>query len=201
MFHLTTERPDDGPAIEQLLDAAFGGPARHAKRSYHYRQDVAPDTYLRLVARADAGGTLLGTIRYWPIAIGGHKALLLGPVAVQPALTGKGIGKALIWRSLDMAAWANHRLVLLVGDLAYYGQFGFRSAVRYGLSMPGERQERLQCVWLDGEARGAISGPVARWTGNKPDSSGRPLCRTGSSCGGLHLAQYRGDTLPDSPSR
>lgn len=163
MFHLTTERPNDGPAIESLLDAAFGGPARHVKRSYHYRQGVAPDPYLRLVARADADASLLGTIRYWPVSVGGDKALLLGPVATRPELKGKGIGKALIWCSLDMAAWANHRLVLLVGDLAYYGQFGFRPAADNGLTMPGEDPARLQCVWLDDRAHGAISGTVGRW--------------------------------------
>lgn len=163
MFHITTERPSDGPEIEALLDAAFGGSGRHTKRSYHYRQGVAPDRYLRLVARADTGNAMLGTIRYWPISIGGHKALLLGPVAARPELKGKGIGKTLIWRSLDMAAWANHRLVLLVGDLAYYQQFGFRPASDDGLVMPGEQPDRLQCVWLDHETRGVISGVVERW--------------------------------------
>lgn len=165
MFHITTERPPDGPVIEALLDAAFGGSGRHAKRSYHYRQGVAPDTYLRLVARADADEAVLGTIRYWPVSVGGHKAMLLGPVAARPELKGKGIGKALIWRSLDMAAWANHRLVLLVGDLAYYGQFGFRPAAPDGLEMPGEDPARLQAVWLDRTARGVIRGAVERWAG------------------------------------
>lgn len=165
MFHITTERPGDGPAIEELLDAAFGGPGRHAKRSYHYRQGVAPDTYLRLVARADADEAVLGTIRYWPVSVGGHKAMLLGPVAARPELKGKGIGKALIWRSLDMAAWANHRLVLLVGDLAYYGQFGFCPAAADGLEMPGEDPARLQAVWLDRTARGVMRGAVERWGG------------------------------------
>ena len=104
---------------------------------------MAPDTYLRLVARADADDDrVLGTIRYWPVSVGGHKAMLLGPVAARPELKGKGIGKALIWRSLDMAAWANHRLVLLVGDLAYYGQFGFCPAHDDGLEMPGEEPAR-----------------------------------------------------------
>jgi len=165
MFHITTERPGDGPAIEELLDAAFGGPGRHAKRSYHYRQGVAPDTYLRLVARADADEAVLGTIRYWPVSVGGQKAMLLGPVAARPELKGKGIGKALIWRSLDMAAWANHRLVLLVGDLAYYGQFGFCPAASDGLEMPGEDPARLQAVWLDRTARGVMRGAVERWGG------------------------------------
>ncbi|MEM7445658.1 MAG: N-acetyltransferase [Pseudomonadota bacterium] len=175
MFHLTTERPSDGPAIEKLLDAAFGGPARHSKRSYHYRQGVAPDRYLRLVARSDANGALLGTIRYWPVSVGGSKALLLGPVAALPALKGKGIGKSLIWRSLDMASWANHRLVLLVGDLGYYGQFGFGPAADDGISMPGEQQDRLQCIWLDRLARGQIAGSIERWGGSRTRITASPF--------------------------
>jgi predicted N-acetyltransferase YhbS len=174
MFHITTERPSDGPDIEELLDAAFGGASRHSKRSYHYRQNVDADRYLRLVARADSDNRLLGTIRYWPVSVAGNKALLLGPVAARPELKGKGIGKSLIWRSLDMAAWANHRLVLLVGDFAYYGQFGFGPATDDGLTMPGERQDRLQCIWLDWTARGQISGPVERWN-NSVNAGRRPI--------------------------
>ena len=56
MFSITTERAEDGPAIENLLDRAFG-PGRTNKLSYRYRRDVAPVAGLSLVARG-----LIGTI-------------------------------------------------------------------------------------------------------------------------------------------
>ncbi len=161
MFHLTTERPEDGPAIETLLDRAFG-PDRHLKTSYRYRSDVPPVRELSRVARADADGRILGTIRYWPVAIGGHDALLLGPVAAEPALKGRGIGVALIRDTLDAAAWMNAARVVLVGDIGYYKRFGFVPTAPMGLHMPGENPDRLLACALARNAFAGVSGAVER---------------------------------------
>lgn len=150
MFTLAPERPEDGPAIEALLDRAFGSD-RNRKTSYRFRDGVEPIATLRWVARA-ADGAVLGTIRYWPIRVVGPRgerdALLLGPIAVEPALKGKGIGRALIRFTLDMAAQAGHRLVLLVGDPGYYEAFGFVPAASRGFVMPNEKPQRLQALAL-----------------------------------------------------
>lgn len=156
-FSLSPERPDDSAAIERVLDAAFGAD-RHAKRSYAYRRRVDSVPGLRLTAR-DADGRLVGTIRYWPIAIrraeGVEPALLLGPLAVEPALKGIGLGRALVRESLAMARAQGHRLVLLVGDASYYAQFGFVPAAPLGFVMPQEQPHRLQALEL---APGAFAG-------------------------------------------
>jgi predicted N-acetyltransferase YhbS len=162
MFHLTTERPADGPAIDALLDRAFG-PERHAKISYRYRQACAPIGDLSRVARADADGRPLGTIRYWPVAIGGHAALLLGPIAVEPALKGRGIGVALMRDTLDAAAWSNAKRVVLVGDLDYYKRFGFAPASPHGLVMPGENPARLLMCALARGAFAGVAGSIQPW--------------------------------------
>lgn len=161
MFSITTERAEDGPAVETLLDRAFG-PQRQSKLSYGYRAGVAPAVHLCLVARADTHGSIVGTIRYWPIAIGARRlpALLLGPLAVEPSLAGQGIGRALIRQSLDMAAWARHSSVLLVGDESYYGRFGFRPAAAHGIVMPGENPARLLALELVPGALAQASGTL-----------------------------------------
>jgi predicted N-acetyltransferase YhbS len=155
MFHLTTERPADGPAIEHLLDRAFG-PGRQSKISYRYRAEAAPVGELSRVARGD--GRLLGTIRYWNIDAGGHDALLLGPIAVEPALKGRGIGVALMRDTLDAAAWMNHTRVVLVGDIGYYARFGFVPAAPMGLVMPGENPARLLACALAKDAFAGVRG-------------------------------------------
>jgi len=164
MFTITTERTEDGPAIESLLDRAFG-PQRHSKLSYGYRNAVAPLVHLCLVARADSHGAIVGTIRYWPVAIGLRlqPALLLGPLAVEPSLAGQGIGRALMRQSLDMAAWARHRVVLLVGDEAYYGPFGFQPVAERGIVMPGENPARLLGLELAPGALAETSGALQPW--------------------------------------
>ena len=163
MFSITTERAEDGPAIDSLLDRAFG-PERQQKLSYRYRQDVAPVAGLSLVARA-FGETVVGTIRYWPVTIGTRRlpALLLGPLAIEPTLAGQGIGRALIRESLDMAQWGRHSRVLLVGDQDYYGRFGFAPAQAHGIVMPGENPARLLALPLKAGAFDGANGLLQPW--------------------------------------
>lgn len=176
MFTITTERAEDGPVIDFLLDRAFG-PERQAKLSYSYRDGVAPLAHLSLVARANSHGSLVGSIRYWPVAVGPRQspALLLGPLAVEPLLAGQGIGRALIGQSLDMAAWARHRLVLLVGDESYYGRFGFRPVAAQGIVMPGENPARLLGLELVSGALAQTAGSLRPWRSLRggPDRLGR----------------------------
>jgi predicted N-acetyltransferase YhbS len=164
MFSVTTERPEDRAAIDQLLDRAFGSD-RKEKTSYAYRRGVPPVADLQFVARADSNGAILGTLRFWPVRIGCHAALLLGPLAVEPALKGKGIGAALMFHGLDAAAWAGHARVVLVGALDYYARFGFAPATPLGLVMPNEAPERLLARELAKGAFAGVSGAVARHPG------------------------------------
>lgn len=142
MFHLRAETPADAPAIEQLLDRAFG-PDRTAKASYAFRDGVPPERDLARVAVAATDGRVVGTIRYWPVVVGDAAALLLGPLGVEPVLKGRGIGRALLRDSLArVRARPAPVAVLLVGDAAYYGPLGFVPAPATTV-MPGEDPARL----------------------------------------------------------
>ncbi|MGB1207978.1 MAG: GNAT family N-acetyltransferase [Paracoccaceae bacterium] len=114
--------PDDWWEVEALYDLCFA-PGREALSSYRLRDGVDPVPDLSRLAWDDEGH-LLGAIRYWPVCVGRHKALLLGPIAVHPTAQGEGIGAALMRDTLAQAAqdWAR---VLLVGDYPYYRKFGF----------------------------------------------------------------------------
>ncbi len=147
---ITLEKNTDSDPIETLLDQAFG-PGRESKISYSYRVGVERVAPLCLVARDGAApdSELVGTIRYWPIAIGRSPALLLGPVAVHAERRSEGLGGQLIRSSLDLAAEQGYRAVLLVGDESYYGRFGFRPASRHGAVMPRENPARVLALSLD----------------------------------------------------
>jgi predicted N-acetyltransferase YhbS len=160
MIALTQQQPADLPAIEALLDQAFGRD-RQRKTSYRFRRGVAPLADLARVARD--GDRLVGTIRYWPVLIGAARqpALLLGPVAVDMAARGHGLGGRLIESSLADAAAAGHARVLLVGDLVYYHRFGFVPAGDFGIAMPGEQPERLLLRPLRDDAFAGVTGALA----------------------------------------
>ncbi|MEQ9814730.1 MAG: N-acetyltransferase [Azospirillaceae bacterium] len=167
-YTTSTERPEDAAAIERICDDSFGGPERLTKRSYAYRQGVAPVDYLSFVVR-DAAERPIATIRYWPVLVGGAPALLLGPLAVRPDHQGLGHGRWLVRHTLDIAAWANHDLVLLVGDPGYYRRLGFEPAWPYGIAMPFEDADRLLVNWLQPDRRPAIRGLVTRLPAGEDD--------------------------------
>ena len=122
-----------------------------------------PAEGLALVAR-DVDGHVIGTVRLWNIEAGVDRgaqavpALLLGPLAVDPAHEGKGIGGMLMRAAIQEATNRGHGAILLVGDAAYYERFGFFAARTQHLVMPGpfERNRflalELKEGWLDGAA-------------------------------------------------
>ncbi len=123
MIRLEEETDADWWEVEALYDLCFA-PGREALSSYRLRDGVPRVADLCLVAR-DEAGILAGAIRYWPVAVGGRPALLLGPVAVHPTRQGEGIAGLLIRESLILARALGWERAMLVGDAPYYGRFGF----------------------------------------------------------------------------
>jgi predicted N-acetyltransferase YhbS len=159
MLTIRTERPIDAPAREALLDVAYGA-ARHRKPSCRLRNGRKPADGLSLVAIER--GRMIGTVRLWPVEAGrGRPALLLGPLAVHPDAQKRGIGAALMQRALDEAAQRGHAAVLLVGDAAYYGRFGFSADESQALRLPGADQGRLLAVELKAGALTGAHGAIA----------------------------------------
>ena len=103
-FVIDHETPADVVAREALLDRAMGTD-RRKKSSEKIRSGRIPAEGLALVAR-DAAGHVIGTVRLWNVEAGISRegraidALLLGPLAVDEAHAGKGIGGALMRAAL-----------------------------------------------------------------------------------------------------
>lgn len=162
MWDIRAERDADADAIEALVDRCFG-PGRYAKTAYRLREGVEPDQRLSFVA-VDAGdGVLLGSVRFWPIVIGAEPSLLLGPLAVEPELRGRGIGISLMQRGIEQARALGFGAVILVGDEPYYSRVGFSKLPPGRVRMPGPVDpERLLGLALKTGALGALSGEVKR---------------------------------------
>jgi predicted N-acetyltransferase YhbS len=161
-FVIDTETPADVVSREALLDRAMGKD-RHKKSSEKIRRGRIPAEGLALVAR-DRDGHVIGTVRLWNVEAGisregrAVEALLLGPLAVDSAHEGKGIGGALMRAAVTEATKRGHGAVLLVGDAPYYERFGFFADKTQHLVMPGpfarDRFLALELVpgWLEGAA-------------------------------------------------
>lgn len=114
--------------VEALLDAAFGAD-RFGRTAYAIRagMDWLPGLSF---AALDEEEYLVGSVQLWPIALTApdgkaHPLLMVGPVAVMPGRQGEGFGKALIATALSAIAAEAPLPQMLIGDLDYYGQWGF----------------------------------------------------------------------------
>ena len=152
------ETADDAVAIERLHERTFG-PGRVAKTAYRIREGMGHQPELSFTARI--GTLLVGSVRLTPIRIGATKALLLGPLTVEPPFRERGIGLRLIERALAEAKARGHRLVVLVGDEPYYGKCGFARIPKGQATMPGpvDPARLLVCELAEGAFAG-VSGPI-----------------------------------------
>jgi len=154
------EQPADAPRIDALIDRAFG-PGRHAKAADRLREGnrMIPE----LSFTAWDGETLVGSVRLWPVAIGGAPVVFLGPIAVEAELRKHRIGQTLVEMACDAAARAGWPAVLLVGDAPYFSRVGFDAAPARAVRMPGPVDQRrvLLKALREGGADG-LAGPVTR---------------------------------------
>lgn len=158
-FEIKDENNNDAPLLSELAAEAFG-PGRFARTAYRIREGVAPVSSLSLAAWLD--GRLVGGIRFTAVTIGAEGgALLLGPLVVHPAHKGKGYGQALAGEGLARSRAQGFRLIVLVGDVPYYGRFGFVPVPPGQIALPGpvDPKRLLALELVPGALSGAV-GPV-----------------------------------------
>jgi predicted N-acetyltransferase YhbS len=172
-WQVRPETEIDAARIEALNRAAFG-PGRFAKAAYRLREGVAPVAGLSFVAAEN--GALRGSVRFWPIRVGGHDALLLGPLAVESAERGRGLGIALMQAGIEAARQGPWGAILLVGDEPYYAKVGFARLPPGRVKFPGPVDpNRILGLSLKPGALLNLSGQVRRAAIDDPvcaDSAG-----------------------------
>jgi putative acetyltransferase len=97
---------------------------------------AAGDIVLSLVAEMD--GKVVGSVVYSRLAIDdeNHGATALAPISIIPSQQKQGISNVLIGVAHETLATANERLVIVLGDPAYYRRFGFSHEAASKLRTP-----------------------------------------------------------------
>lgn len=152
--------PDDFASIEALYPSAFPD------------EDLLPlvRSLLRepsvLSLGAFKGASLAGHVMFTACGIAGSKeqAALLAPLAVAPALQRQGVGSALVRAGIERQRASGVTRVLVLGDPAYYGRFGFTRETRVAppYSLPDEWRGAWQSAGLAGSTparEGTLSLP------------------------------------------
>lgn len=160
-FRIIPEEKTHAREVETLLDLAFG-PGRFAKSTYRLREGVEALEGLSFVGMRQE--KFIATIRFWPVLIGTDtSALMLGPLAVDPAWRGKGWGLEMIAVGLATAKNFGHDLVILVGDETYYARQGFKKVPPGQVTIPGpcDPQRLLYHELVEGSFS-AVNGIIAQ---------------------------------------
>lgn len=133
-YALSAEKPEHGPAIELVLDRAFG-PGRFAKTSERVREQGAVfEPALSRVAIDDQA--VLGVCRIWRVRAG-VEFFFLGPLAVDPDAQSAGLGAALTRACVAACRAAGGNAVVLVGAAAFFQPLGFSAVPRGRITLAG----------------------------------------------------------------
>ena len=158
-MQIREETSSDIKAIRRVHELAFDSTAEaqlvHLLRS----RGVAA---ISLVA--EVGGEIVGHILFSPVSIDppdrGWCAVGLAPVGVVPDRQRLGIGKALINEGLQRCKERGIHLVVVLGDPAYYTQFGFRRSKHFGLGNEYQADEHFMVIELTPGVLDSITGVV-----------------------------------------
>lgn len=163
---LRLETPSDYRAVEELTREAFWGytsPTCDEHYLVHLlRQSPAFVPELDYVA--EANGRLVGNIIYTKAKVvdnedNEHEVLTFGPLSVLPEYWNRGVGAALIRRTVAEAKVLGFKAILIYGHPDYYPRFGFRSAGAFNITTPqGTNFDALMALPLYKGALDGISG-------------------------------------------
>jgi putative acetyltransferase len=131
MTEVRGERDDEIEAVRQVLVSAFETDAE-ARLVADLRVSHAWLPEFAVVAEQD--GVVSACCFLTRVMVGAEPGLALGPVAVLPDRQRRGLGDAVIREALGRATAAGERLVLVLGDPAYYRRFGFVPAAPFGIT-------------------------------------------------------------------
>lgn len=169
MLTFRPETPRDYDAVEFLTREAFFNKYKPGCDE-HYLLHIlrgSDAVVSELCDVCEMDGEIVGHILYTRASVTSDSGevfpvLVFGPISVRPDMQGQGIGSQLITRTLLRARALGWRGVVITGDPAYYGRFGFRPASDFHiLYEDGSSSPELMAAEL-GEGRlSGVTGRVA----------------------------------------
>jgi putative acetyltransferase len=139
-LQLRPEMPTDTAAIAEVTRLAFDKTQGQEVQMVADNR-AAPEFIPELSLVAELDGQVVGHVITAPAELRGdpgdrerpRRVLALGPISVLPEFQRRGVGSALMERTLQVCAGRPEPMIVLWGHAAYYPRFGFRPAREFGL--------------------------------------------------------------------
>ena len=166
-MNIRLAKSSDLDAIQDVVSSAFSDDERHliiALVAGLFSESTCP-AIRSLVLQQD--GQIVGYVSFSPIftrltpAVSGY---ILAPLAVSPVHQKQGIGAKLIKSGIEMLGNDGGEVLLVYGNPAYYGRFGFTSETAKAFLPPYP-----------------VAYPAA-WQGLMINAGAPPQTMTGSDC-------------------
>lgn len=152
------EEQHDVVAVRVVHERAFGRPEEARLVEMLHRGE-----FVRLSLVAEVGGQVVGHVLFSDLPVrtdeGVVHLLALAPLAVLPEWQRRGVGSALVRHGLKACAECGQRAVVVLGEPAYYGRFGFTAEQTARLESP-YAGPYFQAVELQPGALESVTGAV-----------------------------------------
>ena len=152
----------DFEAMRRVLTVAF-----QRSNEADLVEALHPNGHLHLSLSAEVAGNLVGYAAFSPVNIkNGDRTFYyaegLGPLAVLPEFQRQGIGSALVHVGLEAMFRRGRHIIVVLGDPAFYGRFGFAQSTRYGIRWEHDAPESLfQVIGRRKDTLDGVSGVVS----------------------------------------
>jgi putative acetyltransferase len=161
------EYPSDFHFIYDLVKVAFqtAKVSNGDEQEYANKLRASPNYIPELALVAEEDKKIVGHIMLTKTAIASGESkvevLLIAPLSVALEYRNRGVGSRLVEKSFETAKKLGYTAVFVVGDPAYYGRFGFRSSVSFGVRhVPAIPDQYVMALELSTGALAGVNGTV-----------------------------------------
>lgn len=164
-IRLRLEKPEDYREVEEVTREAFWRVSDDVDEHFiaHKLRESA-NFVPELDFVAEMNGRLVGNVMYSKAKIVSDDGtetpvLTFGPLSVTPIYQNKGVGTALLEKTIKLAKAMDYPAIVILGEPDYYPAFGFERAESFGLTMSnGETCDAFMCLPLKDNALDGVTG-------------------------------------------
>ena len=167
-INLRQEQLADYREVEEITREAFWGQGR-PRCDEHYLAHLLRKSACfvpELDYVAEINGRLVGNVMFSKAKIVTpdgieHEVLSFGPISVLPEYQNKGVGKALLRRTVEEAKKLGYSAIVIFGEPDYYPRLGFKRAAEFELLTAwGGTLDAFMAMPLYGGAFDGLAGGV-----------------------------------------